>query len=340
MIRDGRDGAAIEAATRALRAGRLVAFPTETVYGLGANASDDAAVTGIYRAKGRPTDHPLIVHVAQGRLGEQALSRFAQPLPPFALKLVCAFWPGPLTLIATRQPGVATAAAGGQDTIGLRCPAHPVAQALLEACAKRGVPGIAGPSANRFGRVSPTTAEHVRREFDDQLLILDGGACAVGIESVIVDCSRGVPVLLRPGAITRAQIEAACGERLRTRAEVEKADPRAPGTLAAHYAPQAKLRLMDARALQTSLDALDRQTAQTTAPLAVWSRTVLHCAAPGVLLRPMPEDANAAAYQLFATLRHFDDQGARQIWVETPPAGPEWEGVRDRLQRAAAASVV
>src|SRR5689334_2771294 len=157
--------AAIEEAARVLKAGGLVAFPTETVYGLGADAGSDAAVAGIFSAKGRPSDHPLIVHVPAGSAGTDALSHFARPLPLFAQKLVKAFWPGPLTLIVARQPGVAAASAGGQDTIGLRCPSHPVAQALLSACIAHGVYGVAGPSANRFGRVSPTTAQHVHDEF-------------------------------------------------------------------------------------------------------------------------------------------------------------------------------
>lgn len=333
MIVDGQSLAAIDAAADLLRAGGLVVFPTETVYGLGADASSDAAVAGIFRAKGRPSDHPLIVHVAAGAKGTQALSYFAQPLPPFAEKLVRAFWPGPLTLIVTRQPGIGAAAAGGQDTIGLRCPAHAVAQALLEACAERGVLGLAGPSANRFGRVSPTTAQHVQDEFGDELLIVDGGACAVGIESTIVDCSRGAPVLLRPGAITRDQIEAACGEPLRDKAELAAPDPRASGTLEAHYAPDAKVRLMDAKALQSALDVLGAQAAH----IAVWARSPLKSRSQRVLQRRMPDDAAAAAQQLFAVLRGFDAEGAKLIWIETPPDTPEWEGVRDRLQRAAAA---
>jgi L-threonylcarbamoyladenylate synthase len=333
MIVDGQSPEAIAAAADRLRAGGLVVFPTETVYGLGADAGSDAAVAAIFRAKGRPSDHPLIVHVAAGAKGTQALSHFAQPLPLFAERLVRAFWPGPLTLIVTRQPGVGAAAAGGQDTIGLRCPAHAVAQALLEACAERGVLGLAGPSANRFGRVSPTTAQHVQDEFDDELLIVDGGACAVGIESTIVDCSRGAPVLLRPGAITRDQVEAACGEPLRDKADLAAPDPRASGTLEAHYAPDAKVRLMEARALQSALDVLGAQAAH----IAVWARSPLKSRSQRVLLRRMPDDAAAAAQQLFAVLRGFDAEGAKLIWIETPPDTPEWEGVRDRLQRAAAA---
>jgi len=333
MILDGQSPDALDEAVRVLRAGGLVAFPTETVYGLGADATSDAAVAGIFNAKGRPADHPLIVHVAAGPKGTEALSRFAQPLPPFAQRLVQAFWPGPLTLIVTRQPGVAAAAAGGQDTIGLRCPSHPVAQALLEACAAQGVPGLAGPSANRFGRVSPTTAQHVADEFGDALPVIDGGACEVGIESTIVDCSRGAPVLLRPGLITRVQIEAALGEHLQDREVLETPEPRASGTLEAHYAPNAKLRLMDAKAIQTGLDVLGPGAAH----IAIWARTELRNRSQRVLQRRMPDDAAAAAHQLFAVLRDFDAEGVKLIWVETPPATPEWEGVRDRLQRAAAA---
>jgi L-threonylcarbamoyladenylate synthase len=332
MIRDGRLPEAIAEAAQTLRAGGLVAFPTETVYGLGADAGSDAAVGAIFAAKGRPSDHPLIVHVAAGARGTEALAHFARPLPAFAQKLVRAFWPGPLTLIVERQPGVGAAAAGGQDTIGLRCPAHPVAQALLAACAERGVLGVAGPSANRFGRVSPTTALHVQQEFGDTLLVVDGGPCEVGIESTIVDCSRGAPVLLRPGAITRAQIEAAGGEPLRDKATLGAPDPRASGTLEAHYAPSAKVRLMDAKALQAGLDVLGANAAN----IAVWSRTVLRSRSQRLLQRRMPDDAAAAAQQLFAVLRAFDAEGVKLIWVETPPATPEWEGVLDRLTRAAA----
>ncbi len=332
MICDGRSPDAIAEAARVLRAGGLVAFPTETVYGLGADASSDSAVAGIFAAKGRPSDHPLIVHIAAGAHGTQSLSRFAQPLPDFAQALATAFWPGPLTLIVTRQPGVGAAAAGGQDTIGLRCPAHPVAQALLEACAEIGVPGLAGPSANRFGRVSPTTARHVHDEFGDDLMVIDGGPCAVGIESTIVDCTRGAPVLLRPGVITRAQIEAACGGSLSRKDALTEPAPRASGTLESHYAPAAKVRLMDARAMQTGLDVLGANAAH----IAVWSRTALRSSSSRIVQRRMPDDAAASAQQLFAVLREFDAQGVKLIWVEAPPADAEWEGVRDRLQRAAA----
>jgi len=331
MILAGASSAAIEQAARALAAGELVAFPTETVYGLGADAASEEAVAKIFAAKGRPSDHPLIVHVPDAA----AVATFASEVPAFAEKLMRSFWPGPLTLILRRRSGVAAAAAGGQDSIGLRCPAHPVAHALLAACARRAPPvaGLAAPSANKFGRVSPTTAEHVRAEFGDGLLVLDGGACRVGIESTIVDCTRGSPVLLRPGVLTRGEIETACGQPLRSPEELPDQAPRASGTLAAHYAPNAPVRLMDAQALQTALDLLGPDAAG----IAIYSRAIMQTRSGQVLRRRMPDDAAETARQLFAVLREFDAQGVRLIWVETPPPDPEWDGVRDRLQRASAA---
>ena len=329
MILDGRSPDAIAAAVRALSAGELLGLPTETVYGLAADAASDAAVAKIFAAKGRPSNHPLIVHVADA----SGVAHFAASVPDFAQGLIDTFWPGPLTLIVPRRPGVGTAAAGGQDSIGLRCPAHPVAQAVLRACAAQGLHGLAAPSANAFGRVSPTTAAHVQAEFGDGLLVLDGGACEVGIESTIIDCTRGAPVLLRPGGISRAQVEAACGQALRSKDELVAPDPRASGTLEAHYAPVAPVRLMDAKALQTALDLLGAEAAY----IAIYSRAILQTRSSGILRRRMPDDAAATAQQLFAVLREFDAQGARLIWIETPPDTPEWEGVRDRLQRAAAA---
>ncbi|HSI54352.1 MAG: L-threonylcarbamoyladenylate synthase [Ramlibacter sp.] len=330
MILDGADPLAIAQAVRALAAGELVAFPTETVYGLGADAGSDRAVAGIFAAKGRPSDHPLIVHVPDASV----VQRFASEVPPFAHKLMQAFWPGPLTLILKRVAGVAGAATGGQDSIGLRCPAHPVAHALLLACAAAQPPvfGLAAPSANKFGRVSPTTAQHVRDEFGDGMLVLDGGPCRVGIESTIVDCTRGVPVLLRPGVLTQQEVEAACGQALRLPGDMEQEAPRASGTLESHYAPNARVRLMDAKALQTALDLLGPEAAG----LATYSRVILQTRSAKVLRRRMPDDAAETARQLFSVLREFDAQGVGLIWVETPPDLPEWEGVRDRLQRASA----
>lgn len=339
---DAADSIAI--AARALAGGELVAFPTETVYGLGADAGVDAAVAKIFAAKGRPREHPLIVHVADPDPDGAGVAHFAAGVPDFAARLMRAFWPGPLTLILPRRPGAGAVAAGGQDSIGLRCPSHPLALALLRAASALGVPGVAGPSANRFGRVSPTTAAHVREEFGDALVILDGGACAVGIESAIVDCSRGAPVLLRPGVLTARQIEAACGRPLLTMDEPAGTDatlgapaPRASGTLAAHYAPNAKVRLMDAQAIQTALDLLGTELEGSSARIAVYSRAVVRSRSARVLRRRMPDDAGATAQQLFAVLREFDAQGATLIWVETLPAAADWDGVRDRLQRASAA---
>lgn len=334
----------IDIAARALAAGELVVFPTETVYGLGADAGVDTAVAKIFAAKGRPREHPLIVHVADPDPGGPGVAYFAAGVPDFAQRLMRAFWPGPLTLILPRRAGTGAVAAGGQDSIGLRCPSHPLALALLRAAAALGVHGVAGPSANRFGRVSPTTAAHVQQEFGDALLILDGGACAVGIESAIVDCTRGAPVLLRPGVLTSSQIEAACGRPLFSGNEprgalaaLDTPAPRASGTLAAHYAPNARVRLMDAQAIQTALDLLGTDLDGSSARIAVYSRAIVRSRSARVLRRRMPDDAGATAQQLFAVLREFDAQGATLIWVETPPAAADWDGVRDRLQRASAA---
>lgn len=323
---DAADPAAIRAAAEAVAAGQLLAFPTETVYGLGARADDDAAVQRIYAAKGRPAAHPLIVHVADAA---QAAS-FAADWPAAAQALAQAFWPGPLTLIVRRAAHRAQAAAGGLPTIGLRVPAHPVAQALLREALALGVPGIAAPSANRFGRVSATRAAHVVQEFGHELKVLDGGECPGGIESAIVDCSGRAPALLRPGLLQRAKIEAVLGTRL---SERDAASPRASGSLRSHYAPAARLRLMSTQQLRDALDVLG--PAAGSLKLAVYSRTALR-PPRGIAWRRMPEQAAAAAQELFAALREFDAQGAQLIWVEQPPDDAEWEGVIDRLVRAAA----
>ena len=339
MLHSAADPAAIESAARQLAAGGLVAFPTETVYGLGSHADDDAAVAKIFAAKGRPADHPLIVHVA-----DVAAARFfAASLPPLAVRLIEHFWPGPLTLIVPRAAGRAQAAASGALTVGLRAPSHPAARRLLGAAARHGVAGVAAPSANRFGRLSPTEAAHVAAEFGPTLAVLDGGPCVLGIESAIVDCSRGRPVLLRPGTLTRAEIERVAGEPL---AERDAAAPRAPGTLDAHYAPRAALRLVPADTLRAWLDGGPWPDTPGQGPAlgdgaAVYSRTVR--AAPSTvrppwrLLRVMPDDAALAAHELFAVLRELDAAGVDLICVETPPDTLVWEGVRDRLRRAAAA---
>jgi L-threonylcarbamoyladenylate synthase len=308
----GHAPADIAAAAAHLAAGELVAFPTETVYGLGARADSDTAVARIFAAKGRPADHPLIVHLAD-----------AADWPAFALepgraarRLMAAFWPGPLTLIVPRRPGAAGAAAGGQGSIGLRVPAHPVAQALLRAAAAAGVPGVAAPSANRFGRVSPTTAAHVQQEFGPALWVLDGGACSVGIESAIVDCTADPPALLRPGQLPRARLAQVLQAALAGR---HAASPRASGTLEAHYAPAVPLRLFDApRADGSAAGAAPWAGAAGSAgvysrrePPRVWQL-------PGLVWRAMPADADAAARELFAVLRDLEQAGVAGIWVERP----------------------
>lgn len=332
---DAADPQAPAEAAVQLAAGRLIGLPTETVYGLGADADQPAAVAAVFAAKGRPADHPLIVHLAAGPDGRgwrAGVDRYAQSVPAFAERLMAQFWPGPLTLILPRRPEHAAAAAGGQAAIGLRCPAHPVAQAVLSAARAAGVHGVAAPSANRFGRVSPTRAAHVMEEFasldHEALLVIDGGDCAVGIESTIVDASRGHPVLLRPGMIGAADIERVAGEPLRDR---DGDSPRASGTLASHYAPRARVRLMDGASLQTALEVLGSDATH----IAVYARRPIRAAA-GVVVRRMPDDAAASAHELFAALRELDARGVKLIWVETPPADPAWDGVRDRLQRAAA----
>ena len=337
MIQNGADPQAQAAAASALQRGELLGLPTETVYGLAADAGNDHAVAKIFAAKGRPSDHPLIVHVASA----QGVAHFAREVPDFAAKLIAAFWPGPLTLILPRRPGVAAAAAGGQDSVGLRCPSHPVAQSVLQQAQALGVLGVAAPSANAFGRVSPTTAAHVASELGANLQVLDGGACAVGIESTIIDCTRGVPVLLRPGVLTTQALSAACGQEVQLSAALQgQLDPQAPrasGTLASHYAPRAHVRLIEAQDMAAQLQAWSN-TAAAPARLAVWTRTpvvVPTALASRVQQHAMPADAVACAHDLFAQLRAFDDQGVAEIWVHAPPAEPAWEGVCDRLRRAA-----
>jgi L-threonylcarbamoyladenylate synthase len=309
----------IDAAARKLRAGVVVAFPTETVYGLGADAMNPAAVARVFELKGRPADHPVIVHLEDA--GD--LERWATDIPPAARRLAGRFWPGPLTMIlrkAAHVPGVVT---GGQDTVGLRVPAG-LAHGLLRAFNGMGARGgIAAPSANRFGHVSPTTAQHVRDEFGADLPILDGGACEVGLESTIVDLSRREPVLMRPGRISRAQLEEALGAPLGQRRDDA---PRAPGTLAAHYRPRTALSLVDRATLYAQL-------ADAVAVLA------LGAAPRGTRVREwIAAGAEPLRYghDLYANLRRLDASGAQRILVEAPPQAPEWEAVNDRLLRAAA----
>lgn len=335
MVLDGQSSQSIALAAQALQRGDLIGLPTETVYGLAADACNAQAVGKIFSTKGRPSDHPLIVHVTD----IESAQRFASEIPDFAKRLINALWPGPLTLILPRIQDVATAAAGGQNSVGIRCPSHPVARHILLAAQAFDVWGLAAPSANKFGRVSPTTAAHVQEEFGDALLIVDGGACDVGIESAIVDCTRGQPVLLRPGVLTLEQLSLACGEQVLQPGDQlspTNSAPKASGTLAAHYAPVAKLFLMDKQEIEQKL-----AQRKDVFPLAIWSRSDLQVPMQAhsdkkVALhwQQMPSDPAQCAHALFAQLRAFDTFGVGQIWVETPPSDSAWEGVHDRLRRA------
>lgn len=334
-----RDEALEQAAVR-LANGGLVAFPTETVYGLGGDAENPTALDAIYKAKGRPSSHPVIVHLAP----EADLLYWARTVPPAARALVRAFWPGPLTLILPRAPGIPAAVSGGQDSIGLRCPSHPVAQALLKRFAelKGGHGGVAAPSANKFGQVSPTQASHVRSEFpelsEEALWVLEGGPSQVGIESTIVDLSRldeGVgPVLLRPGHITAEDLTAVLGV---VPARPDQAAPRVSGSLKAHYAPRTPLQLVSRTAMPATL-AKAAQRGERVVVAAFEPIPLPGVAEPGRVGWYLCS-GNRAEYarRLYAMLRELDAQGYDRILVETPPATPAWQAVNDRLGRAAAA---
>ena len=309
-----------------LRAGGLVAFPTETVYGLAADAGNADAVHRLYRVKHRPKAHPVIVHLASAA----ELPRWAAEVSPHAEKLAGVFWPGPLTLVVKRAAHVLDAITGGQDTVALRVPHHPLALELLEAfrgpddggCAR----GIAAPSANRFGKVSPTTAEHVRADLGaDVDLILDGGACDVGIESTIVDVSSESPSILRPGRITAAQIESILGVSL---AAPSESAPAAPGSLPAHYAPRAKARL--AKRVQI----IEELVANRGRKIAVLALEVSVPRLATALTAVEPAVPGSYARALYANLRRLDAAGADLILIESPPDTPAWAGVLDRLRRA------
>ncbi|HUO44177.1 MAG TPA: L-threonylcarbamoyladenylate synthase [Burkholderiales bacterium] len=311
----------ITQAVAILKRGGLVAFPTETVYGLGADAGNPAALRRLYEIKGRPASHPVIVHLADAA----QLSQWAREAPDSAHKLAAAFWPGPLTLILKRAARVGDDITGGQDTIGLRVPAHPVAHALLAAFGG----GIAAPSANRFGRVSATTADHVHEEFGDSVdLVLDGGACEVGIESTIIDVSGERPALLRPGRISKREIEQVLGAPL----AAPRADsPRAPGTLPVHYAPRTPVALVPAAALRAQVaDRLRRGQR-----VAVLARRVPPEVDGRLAWIAAPETAVDYARGLYANLRRLDHAQCDVILVEQPPSSAEWAAVADRLQRAA-----
>ncbi len=321
------DADAIARAVAVLRRGGLVAMPTETVYGLAADATNAAAVRAIFAAKGRPADHPVIVHVPDAA----ALKQWAADVPESALRLAAAFWPGPLTLVLKRSAAVSDLITGGQDTVGLRCPAHPWAQALLRALGR----AVVAPSANRFGRISPTTARHVIDDLGVKPqgavdLVLDGGPCPVGIESTIVDLTGPAPRLLRPGAVTRDELERVLATPV---AGADAGAPRVSGTLEKHYAPRTPLELVAVADVAACVAALAPRTVAVLAPdWAVRS-------APNLRLHLLAADQPSVyARNLYDNLRRLDASGADCLIVVEPGQGPEWEAVHDRLKRASAGS--
>jgi len=313
----------IERAVQALRAGEPVGFPTETVYGLGADAGNPAALRRVFELKGRPSSHPLIVHLASG----EQLAHWARAVPASAQRLAARFWPGPLTLVVPRAAHVLPLVTGGQDTVALRVPAHPVAQQLLAAFGG----GLAAPSANRHGRVSPTSAAHVHAEFGEQLrIVLDGGAATLGVESTIVACLEDRVLLLRPGLITRSALQQVVGE-LVTNAGAEA--PRAPGGLRAHYAPRTPVSIVPAG----DIDARAAHEAAAGVRVGVLAQQPARARAPQIRWIDAGADAERYAHDLYAHLRTLDASGAELLLVQDVPAGERWDAVRDRLWRAAAA---
>ncbi|NKI34804.1 threonylcarbamoyl-AMP synthase [Wenzhouxiangella sp. XN79A] len=322
MIRLGVGAVDLERAAGWLREGRLVALPTETVYGLGADASNPDAVRRIFAAKGRPPDHPVIVHLPDAA----ALDGWAGEVPEAARRLAAAFWPGPLTLVLKRGPQVDDVITGGQQTVGLRVPAHPVAAALLQ----RFGGALAAPSANRFGHVSPTTADHVLDEFGDEVkAVIDGGPCTVGLESTIVDLSGERPRLLRPGMIPLADLETVLGHPLDQAGEGE--GPKASGRLPSHYAPRASLAVVAVDALAGAI-----ARAMETGSVAVLSRRPAPERDVRVAWQQLPDAPADYARELYAAMRRADAAGPACILVEAVPDGPDWQAIRDRLARAAA----
>ncbi len=311
----------IEAAVQALRDGDLVAFPTETVYGLGASAQNPAAVRKIFAAKGRPTTHPVIVHLDSVRY----LPRWAREVPETAARLAEKFWPGPLTLVLPRAANVHDVVTGGQDTVAIRVPAHPMAQQLLTAFGG----GIAAPSANRYGRLSPTRAEHVRDELGDAVrIVLDGGECQIGLESTIVACDAAGVRMLRPGAITLAQMKAVVGE---VQAGAVDGSPRVPGSAPSHYAPVTPMNIVPAGEVDTQAAALSaggRRIAVLAQRLPLKSHMYVTWINAG--RRPAQY-----AHDLYANLRTLDKAGCERILVQDVPEDERWDAVRDRLSRAA-----
>jgi L-threonylcarbamoyladenylate synthase len=309
------DASVMDDAAGVLMNGGLVAFPTETVYGLGADACNAAAVARIYSVKGRPADHPLIVHVPS----MEALGDWTADVPAYAIALARDYWPGPMTLVVTRSELAGDFVTGGQDTVGVRVPNHPVALGLLEAFTRAGGKGVAAPSANRFGNVSPTTAQAVSDELSDYLaesdLILDGGACAVGVESTIIDCTGDVPKILRPGAITEEMVEHSTG------LDVLGADGvpiRVSGSLESHYSPLAKV-------------VLDQSPLAGQGFIAMANIV----SSAGVIRLAAPTTHDEFARVLYSALRAADEQGLNTVVVAQPAGNGIAIAIRDRLMRAA-----
>jgi L-threonylcarbamoyladenylate synthase len=324
------DSAEIGRAAKLLRAGRLVAFPTETVYGLGANALDAAAVERIYAAKGRPATSPLIVHVASVEMAQSLAAEW----PEVAERLARQFWPGPLTLVLKKRLAIAGIArdtipdvvTAGLSTVGLRMPAHPMALAVIRAA---GVP-LAAPSANRFTELSPTTAEHVRMGLGEEVdLIIDGGTCEVGIESTVLSLADGRPMLLRPGGISRAQLEAIVGP-IAVAQEVKAGAHPAPGMHARHYSPHTNLYLVTKGDLSDGLPGVGRGEG-----VYLQHRHPLKHRQAGITIRQMPQPAGDYAAGLYDALHQADQGNFSWIAIDLPPNEPEWEAVHDRLKRAA-----
>ncbi len=324
MITPAVDSAAIDRAVEVLRRGGLVAVPTETVYGLAADADNEEAVRKLFSAKGRPADHPVIVHVHDAN----AFDEWAVEVPDAARVLAAAFWPGPLTLVLKRAARARDVLTGGQDSVGLRSPAHPWAQALLQAFDG----ALAAPSANSFGRISPTTAQHViddlgvkpRGKID---FVLDGGACPVGIESTIVDVRSDTPTLLRPGAITREQLQTALHRPL---ADAGVQSPRSSGRLEKHYAPHTPLSVIPVDQLATVLSKPGKARIAVLAPLGL----LQNCKADVSLAIAAPEHVDDYGRWLYSSLHRLDSIGADRLLVAEPPTGAQWEAIHDRLRRA------
>ncbi|CAD6881751.1 Threonylcarbamoyl-AMP synthase (EC 2.7.7.87) / SUA5 domain with internal deletion [Methylomonas albis] len=310
----------IRHAVELLRQGQLVAFPTETVYGLGADAANPDAVAKIFAAKGRPADHPLIVHIASAA----QINDWAEAVPEAALRLAEHFWPGPLTMILNKKSTVPSAVTGGQDTVGLRVPANPVALQLLQAFGG----GIAAPSANRFGHISPTQAEHVAEELGDSVAcILDGGPSSVGVESTIIDLSDGIPAILRPGRITRSQLKAVLQTEVRLSAQSKI---RAPGMMAVHYAPNTMALLCPADTLIAMTDDLCAKGKH----IGILAFSAEIAEIPCLHLLRLPADAELYEPALYSSLRALDNLQLDTILIEQPPDSEAWAAVNDRLDKA------